>query len=83
MYHSDESESDVCKLKRRKQESLPELSKVQMTMAHFVDKNSGKETTSATVYSGLRLRVDTAIEIYQYRHTKKSRFSCCQTNIKI
>ena len=71
-YHSDESESDIYEAKRRKQESPPESTKVQMTLAQFVDKNTGKETTSVTVDSGLKLTVDAAIEIYQYGHTKKS-----------
>lgn len=61
-------------MKRRKQESPPESSKVQVTLAQFVDKNSGKESTSTTVDSGLTLTVDTTIEIYQYGHTKKSGF---------
>lgn len=71
-YHSDKSESDVYEVKRRKQESPPELTKVHMTLAQFVDKNTGKETMSVTVESSLKLTVDAAIEIYQYSHTKKS-----------
>ena len=73
-YHSDESESVVYeakRVKRRKQELPPESAKVQMTLAQFVE-NTGKETTSATVDSGLKLTVDAATEIYQYGHTKKS-----------
>lgn len=71
-YHSDESESDVFEAKRRKQESRPGSTKVQKTLAQFVDRNTGEDTTSATVDSGLKLTVDTAIEIYQYGHSKKS-----------
>lgn len=79
-YH--ESESDVYEVKKRKQESPPESSKVQsqITMTHFIDRNSdnsgksGKGTTSTTVDSGLTLTVDTTIEVYQYGHTKKSGF---------
>ena len=73
-YQPDESESDVCEVKRRKQESPLELSKVQVTMAQFVDKNSGKDSTSTTVDSSLTLTVDATIEIYQDGHTKKSGF---------
>jgi len=69
-------------VKKRKQESPPESSKVQsqITMTHFIDRNSdnsgksGKGTTSTTVDSGLTLTVDTTIEVYQYGHTKKSGF---------
>lgn len=43
-----------------------------MTLVQFVDKNTGKETTSVTSNSGLKLTVNAAIEIYQYGHTKKS-----------
>ena len=73
-YQSDESESDVCEVKRRKQESPLELSKVQVTIALFIDKNSGKESTSTTVDSSLTLTVDATMAIYQYGHTKKSGF---------
>ena len=48
------------------------MTKVHMTLAQFVDKNTGKETMSVTVESSLKLTVDAAIEIYQYSHTKKS-----------
>ena len=71
-YHSEESESDVFEAKRRKQESPPESRKVQKTLAQFVDKNTVKDTTSATADSGLKLTVDTTIAIYQYSHSKKS-----------
>ena len=74
-YHSDETDSDVCEVKKRKQESASESSKVQMTMAQFVNKNSVTETTtSATVdtCSSLKLTADAAVEVYKYSHTKKS-----------
>ena len=53
-------------------ETVSDPTKVQMTLAQFVDKNTGKETMSVTVDSGLKLTVDAAIEIYQYGRTKKS-----------
>ena len=69
-YHSDDTESDVCELKKMTQELTSESSKVQMTMAQFVNKNSVTETTtSATVDSSLKLTVDTAGEACKYGHT--------------
>lgn len=71
-YHSDETESDIYQVKKRKKELTPESSKVQMSVAQFVNMNSVTETaTSATVDSGLELIVDTAVEVYKYCHTKK------------
>ena len=43
-------------------------------MAHFANKNSVNESTSATVSTvdSSKLTVDTTIEVYKYGHSKKS-----------
>lgn len=64
-YHSDLSDSDVCNGKKE-----ATIVKVQMTITQFVDKNSVKETTTATGYSSLKLTVVTAVEINRNNHRK-------------
>lgn len=56
----------------QKQESRPKS--VQMTMAQFANKNSIKESTSATesTVDSSKLTVDTTIEVCKYSHSKKS-----------